>query len=104
MPKKGFIPNKLKPWIDARKKFRLSHSHVQMARQLGLNPKKLGNLTNHKQQSWKLPLPDYIEHLYHKRYGEIITGVVKSLEVVDAEKQARKAEKKKDKPLSNTGS
>jgi hypothetical protein len=51
-----------------------------------------------------LPLPDYIEHLYHKRYGEIITGVVKSLEVVDAEKQARKAEKKKDKPLSNTGS
>ncbi len=94
MPKKGFIPNKLKPWIDARKKYRLSHSHVQMARQLGLNPKKLGGIANHKQEPWKLPIQEYIEHLYQKRYGGIITGVVKPLEVVDAEKRARKAAKK----------
>jgi hypothetical protein len=26
-----FIPNRLKPWIDARQRFRLSHAHVQMA-------------------------------------------------------------------------
>ncbi len=103
MPKKGFIPNKLKPWIDARKKYRLSHSHVQMARQLGLNPKKLGEISNHKQEPWKLPMPEYIEHLYQKRYGKIITGVVKPLEVVDAEKRARKAAKKKDKQSSNIG-
>lgn len=30
-------------WIDARKRFHLSHAHVQMARELGTNPKKLGN-------------------------------------------------------------
>jgi hypothetical protein len=35
-----FIPNRLKPWIDARQRFRLSHAHVQMAFELGLNPKK----------------------------------------------------------------
>jgi hypothetical protein len=32
-----------------------------MARELGLNPDKFGKLANHKQESWKLPLPQYIE-------------------------------------------
>jgi hypothetical protein len=41
----------LQPWIDARRKFRLSHAHVQMARELGLNPKKLGKLNNHPQET-----------------------------------------------------
>ena len=95
MPKRGFIPNKLKPWIDARKKYKLSHSQVQMARRLGLNPKKLGGMANNDQESWKMPLPEYIEHLHQKRYGEIITDIVKPLEVVDAEKRAKKAENKK---------
>lgn len=56
MAKAGFIPQKLRPWIEARKKYRLSHAQIQMARELGLNPKKFGSLTNHKQESWKLPL------------------------------------------------
>jgi len=51
MAKKGFISNKLKPWIDARKKYQLSHAQVQMARELGLNPKKLSGMANHKQES-----------------------------------------------------
>lgn len=97
MPKKGFIPNKLKPWIEARKKYRLTHAQVQMARQLGLNPKKFGRLANHKQESWKIPLPEYIEYLYQKRFGKIISGVVKPLEVIDAEKRKRRATKKKHK-------
>ena len=51
------IPANLQPWIDARRRFRLSHEHVQMARELGMNPKKLGKLDNHDQEPWKLPLP-----------------------------------------------
>ena len=43
--------------MDARKKFPLSHEQVQMAQELGLNPKKLGKLANHKQEPWKMPLP-----------------------------------------------
>jgi hypothetical protein len=60
MPKKrkSSVPVHLQPWIDARLAFRLSHAHVQMARELRLNPKKLGKLDNHKQEPWKLPLPD----------------------------------------------
>ena len=68
MAKKDFIPNKLKPWIEARKKYNLSHAQIQMARELGLNPKKFGSLGNTKQQQWKLPLPEFIEEIYFKHF------------------------------------
>jgi len=38
------IPADLQIWIEARKRFKLSHVQVQMARELGRNPKKLGAL------------------------------------------------------------
>ena len=34
--KQAKIPPSMQPWIEARKRFRLSHAHVQMARELGL--------------------------------------------------------------------
>jgi hypothetical protein len=40
------IPQKLLPWFEARKKYSLSHAQIQMARELGLNPKKFGGLAN----------------------------------------------------------
>ena len=60
------VPDGLQVWIEARGRHHLSHAHVQMARQLGLNPRKLGKLDNHRQEPWKLPLPRFIEHLYLK--------------------------------------
>jgi hypothetical protein len=54
---RGKISPKLQPWIDARKRHHLSHAHVQMARELGLNPAKLGKLDTHRQQPWKAPPP-----------------------------------------------
>ncbi len=39
-----------------------------MARELGMNPKKFGSLANHKQEKWKVPLPEFIEELYYKRF------------------------------------
>ena len=51
------LPAKFQEWVDARKRHHLSDAHIQMARELGLNPKKLGKLDNHKQESWKMPLP-----------------------------------------------
>ena len=50
MPKAEFIPQKLRPWIEARKRYHLSHAQVQMARELGMNPKKFGGKANHKQE------------------------------------------------------
>jgi len=90
MPKKDFIPNKLRPWIEARKKFHLSHAQIQMARELGLNPKKFGGMENHKQEQWKVPLPNYIEHLYEKRFNKKAPDDIMPLEVKDTEKRQRK--------------
>jgi hypothetical protein len=47
---KQHLPQKLIPWLEAKKRHRLSDMHVQMARELGMNPKKLGKLDNHKQE------------------------------------------------------
>lgn len=94
MPKKNFIPNKLRPWIEARKKYHLSHAQVQMARELGLNPKKFGSLSNTKQQPWKLPLPEFIEEIYFKHFKKRVPDNVKSIEQMVKDKARKKAEKK----------
>ena len=89
------IPDHLQIWIDARKRFRLSHAQVQMARELGLNPKKMGKLDNHEQEPWKLPLPLFIEHLYVKRFGKTRPDVVLSIEErirLEAKKKATRRE------------
>jgi len=59
----------MRVWEDARRRHHLSHVQVQMARELGMNPTKLGKIDNHKQEPWKLPLPQFIEELYFKRFG-----------------------------------
>ncbi len=97
MPKKGFIPNKLRPWIEAKTKFHLSHAQIQMARELGLSPKKFGSMANHKQEQWKVLLPNYIEHLYEKRFNKKAPDDIRPLEVRDAEKRKRKAQNKMNK-------
>jgi len=63
------VPPQIQAWVEARKRYHLSHAQVQMARELGLNPRKFGKIANHRQEPWKAPLPQFIEHLYHKRFG-----------------------------------
>jgi len=71
MKKKSYKPTpEVQAWIDARKRHHLSHAQIQMARELGMNPKKFGKIDNHKQEPWKAPLPVFIEHLYFKRFGK----------------------------------
>lgn len=79
MAKKKLSP-KYQVWVDARKHFHLSHAHIQMARELGLNPKKFGKLATHDQQPWKVPLPQFIERLYFKRFGKHRPDNVRSIE------------------------
>jgi hypothetical protein len=55
-------------WAEAQRRYRLSPVHVQMGRELGLNPAKLGKVANHRQEPWKAPLPDFIERIYRKRF------------------------------------
>jgi hypothetical protein len=92
--KKQHIPQKLQIWVDVRKRYRLSHAHIAMARELGLNPKKLGKLANSKQEPWKLSLPAYIEKLYDKRFHKRRPDDVKSIEDIVKNKRKRHALRK----------
>ncbi|HEX7605009.1 MAG TPA: hypothetical protein VF316_25505 [Polyangiaceae bacterium] len=94
MAKKKRLDPKLQGWVDARKRHRLSHAHVQMARELGMNPAKLGGLDNHQQEPWKLPLAELIEHLYEKRFGKTRPDVVTTIEERARASAAKGAERK----------
>ncbi len=65
-----------------------------MARELGMNPKKLGGKANHKQEPWKVPLPEFIEELYFKRFGKTRPDTVRSVEQILKDKKQKKAERK----------
>jgi len=80
-----------------------------MARELGLNPKKLGKLDNHKQEPWKASLPIFTERLYLKRFGKEKPENVRSIEqMVKDDKQKHIKRKRrnlesKGKTLQNAG-
>ncbi len=80
MAKKKKNSQKIQAWVEARKRFHLSHAQIQMARELGMNPKKFGSLANHKQQPWKEPLPQFIESIYFKRFGKHQPDTVRPVE------------------------
>ena len=87
----------LEKWMVAQKKHRLSDKHVQMARELGLNPDKLGKIDNHRQETWKAPLPQFIEEIYFKRFKREAPETVKPLAQIMAEQEKKKKEQKKAK-------
>ena len=85
------IPAKLQPWFEARRRFKLSHAHIQMARELGMNPKKFGSLANENQEPWKAPLREFIAQCYFKRFGRSEPEHVRSLEhLIEADEVRRK--------------
>ena len=88
------IPPKLSPWIEARSRFKLSHADVQMARELGMNPKKLGGLANERQEPWKVPLREFIANCYRKSYGRDAPEHVRSIEQLVKDEQKRRDLKK----------
>ena len=77
-----------------------------MARELGMNPKRLGGKDNHRQEPWKMPLREFIAHLYWKRFGKERPDVVLSIEEklrLDDEKRARRREAKLQRRQSRAG-
>lgn len=99
---KAFIPNRLKPWIEARQRWGLSHMHIQMAHELGMNPDQFGKLADHRQERWKRPLPEFIAHLYIKSFGKV-PDTVRTIEEVAAAEMARR-EARKIRKLATTPS
>jgi hypothetical protein len=88
---------KLEKWKTAQKRHRLSDRHVQMGRELGLNPDKLGKIDNHKQETWKSPLPQFIEEIYFKRFKRTEPAIVKSIKESLLDEKVKKERKKQAK-------
>lgn len=97
------LPTKLKAWIDARKRYCLSHGQIQMARELGLNPRKLDKLGDfRREESWKALLAARIEALYFRRYGKSEPENVTSIEDIALklqEKQMRSSRNRRKETL-----
>ena len=100
MAKKMKIPEKFQVWIDARKKYHLSHAHIQMARELGLNPRKFGKIANHRQEPWKAPLPVFIEDIYFKRFRKKRPDNIKSIEKILKDRLRTKEKRRIKKQLN----
>ena len=88
------IATKLEPWFEARRRFKLSHVQIQMARELGMNPKNFGKLANHKQEPWKAPLPQFIEACYEKKFHRNRPENLRTLEELIVHDKQKRAEKK----------
>lgn len=58
-------------WEIARRLCGLSARQLDMARKLGMNPKKLPGLRPSPSQKWKLPVGEFIEECFRKRFGEV---------------------------------
>jgi hypothetical protein len=56
-------------WANAQKLCRLTARQVEMGRALGMNARKLPRLRPGPQQHWKLPVGEFIEECYLKRFG-----------------------------------
>ncbi len=99
--KQGALPPQLQAWATAGRRRRLAHAHVQMARELGMNPKRLGKIDNHDQERWKAPLTTFIEELYLKRFGRERPETVLSIEQHARRLEQRRAQRKAAKAARN---
>jgi len=88
------LPQKYQEWIDARKRHRLSHAHIQMARELGFLPKSLRKIDDNQNKPWKAPLSDYIEDLYFKRFKRERPETVITIEEMAKRYEDKKAVRK----------
>lgn len=63
-------PEREGEWKEAGRRCRLSAEALQMAIQLGLNPRSLiKNIPSPKQQ-WKAPVEDWVREMFAKRFGD----------------------------------
>lgn len=80
--------------MAAQKRHCLSDRHVQMARELGLNPDKLWKIDNHRQEPWKATLLQFIENIYFKRFKREQPETVRPLKQILKEMEFKRSSKR----------
>lgn len=66
----------LQKWARVKRQCALTDAHVQMARELGMNPKRLIESESTTQGLTQLPLSQRIENLYLKRFKKPLPEAV----------------------------
>jgi hypothetical protein len=90
----------LEVWIEAKRRWHLSDAQVQMAREMGMNPKRFGKLANTDQEQWKVLLPRFIEELYLKRFKKPLPDNVRSIRQIAEDHARKKLERRERKRLA----
>ena len=98
------IPPKLQPWFHVRKELGLSNTTIQMARELGMNPRKLGRLVPTIGQQWKASLHEFIADCYEKSHGRRTPENIRSLEQIINDDAKRKDAKRATKAVDSNSS
>ncbi len=75
-----------------------------MARELGLHPKKFGDIYKTRQEPWRLQLPGFIEKIYNKCFNKKRSDSVSSIEQMEENRQQGKSERKGHKQTGSTKS
>lgn len=64
-------------WAEAKKKCRLNLETLQMAKEMGLNPRSLIKNIPNKSEQWKSPVSEWIQEMYEKRKAKALKKLSK---------------------------
>ena len=93
MAKLKLIP-KYQVWVEARQRHGLSDMHIQMARELDLDPLALGTLIDSDQSPTKEALSAFIEARYLACYKKECPDNIRSIEQMILDKRQTKVNRK----------
>ena len=65
-------------WAEAKKRCRLNLEDIRMAKELGLNPRKLMRNNPSPQEPWKAPVREWIRDLYRRRHPQAAKGRIRN--------------------------
>ena len=57
-------------WLEAKRRCKFNDEEIQMAKEMGLNPKSLIKSIPNKNEQWKLPVKIWIRDMYEDRFGK----------------------------------
>ncbi|MDF2989074.1 MAG: hypothetical protein K0R50_4584 [Eubacterium sp.] len=61
-------------WLEAKRRCKLNDEEIQMAKEMGLNPKSLIKNIPNKNEQWKTPVKIWVRDMYEDRFGR--AGVI----------------------------
>lgn len=61
-------------WFEAKKRCKLNDEEIQMAKEMGLNPKSLIKNIPNKNEQWKTSVKIWVRDMYEDRFGR--AGVI----------------------------